>query len=192
MGSALWDFTKRKLAVCYRRLNTTYRSRLQGKSRAITITWGRQIGPKRRQSALWNQLFMVRKTKKVKCTLVQELRLCTGCTAHRGTTALEGVRGQRHAPAAIYPLERPGTHYTRGWVGPRAGVDRCGNSRPPPGFAPWTVQPVASRYTDYATRPTLHSRKQHVKSPVSIILHSRKVTVQPCTGTEALYRPYGP
>ena len=33
-------------------------------------------------------------------------------------------------------------------MGPRAG-------RPPPGFNPWTVQPVASRYTDYATRPTI-------------------------------------
>jgi hypothetical protein len=25
---------------------------------------------------------------------------------------------------------------------------------PPLGFDPWTVQPVAIRYTDYATRPT--------------------------------------
>jgi len=39
-------------------------------------------------------------------------------------------------------------------VGPRTGLDRCGKSRPPPGFDPRTVQPVASRYTDYATRPT--------------------------------------
>ena len=39
-------------------------------------------------------------------------------------------------------------------MGPRAGLDRCGKSRPPPGFDPRTVQPVASRYTDYATRPT--------------------------------------
>jgi hypothetical protein len=45
--------------------------------------------------------------------------------------ALEGVRGQRHAPAALYPRERPGTHCTGGWVGPRAGLDRCGKSRPP-------------------------------------------------------------
>ena len=46
------------------------------------------------------------------------------------TTALEGVRGQRHAPAALYPRERPGTHCTGGWVDPRAGLDRCGKSRP--------------------------------------------------------------
>jgi hypothetical protein len=28
------------------------------------------------------------------------------------------VRGQRHAPAALYPQERPGTHCTGGWEGP--------------------------------------------------------------------------
>jgi len=58
---------------------------------------------------------------------------CTGRTAHRGSRgiallfldqALEGVRGQHHAPAVLYPRERPGTHCTGGWVGPRAGLDR--------------------------------------------------------------------
>jgi hypothetical protein len=40
------------------------------------------------------------------------------------TTALGGVSGQRHAPAALYPRERaPGTHWTGGWVGLRAGLD---------------------------------------------------------------------
>jgi len=33
------------------------------------------------------------------------------------------VSGQQHAPAALYPRERPGTHFTGGWVGPRAGLD---------------------------------------------------------------------
>jgi hypothetical protein len=65
------------------------------------------------------------------------------------------VRDQPHAPAALYLRERPGTHWTGGWVGPRAGLDRCEISRPPPGFDPRTVQPVASRYTDWATGPTL-------------------------------------
>jgi len=62
-------------------------------------------------------------------------------------------RGQRHTPAALYPWERPGTHCTGGWMGPRAGLDRCRKSRPPPGFDPRTVQPVASRYTGSASRP---------------------------------------
>ena len=56
------------------------------------------------------------------------------------------------------PQERPGTHCTGGWVGPRAGLDWCGKSRPPPGFDPWTVQPVASRYTDCATRPNAKTK----------------------------------
>jgi hypothetical protein len=34
-------------------------------------------------------------------------------------------------------------------VGPRAGLDRAENLAPP-GFDPQTVQPVVSRYTDYA------------------------------------------
>jgi len=67
------------------------------------------------------------------------------------------MSGQRHAPAALYPRERPGTHCTGGWVGPSTGLDRCGNLAPPPGFDHRTVQPVASRYTDYASRPTVES-----------------------------------
>ena len=58
------------------------------------------------------------------------------------------MRGQRRAPAALYPRERAGTHCTGGWVGPRTGLDKCGKSRPAPGFDPRTVHPVASRYTD--------------------------------------------
>jgi hypothetical protein len=33
---------------------------------------------------------------------------------------------------------------------PRVGLDGCGKSRPPLGFDPWTVQPIASRCTDKA------------------------------------------
>jgi hypothetical protein len=40
-------------------------------------------------------------------------------------------------------------------LGLRAGLDRCGKPRPPPGFNPHTIQPVGSRYTDYATWPIM-------------------------------------
>ena len=40
-----------------------------------------------------------------------------------------GMGGQHHAPTAL-PLERPDTHCTGGWVGPRAGLEGCGKSRP--------------------------------------------------------------
>jgi hypothetical protein len=51
---------------------------------------------------------------------------------------------------SLYPRERPGTHCIGGWMGPRAGLDGCGKSRPPLRFDRRTVQPVASRYTDWA------------------------------------------
>ena len=57
---------------------------------------------------------------KVKCTLVQALRPCTGRTAYRGNRGIallfhdngtiRGVRGQRHGPTALYLRERPDTH----------------------------------------------------------------------------------
>ena len=39
------------------------------------------------------------------------------------------VGGQLHAPAALPPGKRPGTHCIVGWVGPRAGLDGCEKSR---------------------------------------------------------------
>jgi len=47
------------------------------------------------------------------------------------TAALEGVSGQQHAPAALYPRERKGAQFTGGWVGPRAGLDGRETSSPP-------------------------------------------------------------
>jgi hypothetical protein len=58
--------------------------------------------------------------------------------------------GQRHAPAALSLGKRPGTYCVGGWVGPRAGLDGYEKISLLPEFDPWTVQPVASRYTDYA------------------------------------------
>jgi hypothetical protein len=46
------------------------------------------------------------------------------------TSALDGVGGQRHAPAALSPGKRPSTHCIGEEVGSRAGLDRCGKSRP--------------------------------------------------------------
>jgi hypothetical protein len=36
--------------------------------------------------------------------------------------------GRRHAPAAL-PPEKTRTHCIGGWMGPRAGLNRCGKSR---------------------------------------------------------------
>jgi hypothetical protein len=39
------------------------------------------------------------------------------------TSALDGVGGQCHDPAALLPGKRPGTHCTGGWVGPGVVLD---------------------------------------------------------------------
>ena len=45
------------------------------------------------------------------------------------TSALDGVRGQRHVPAAL-PRDRSGTYGIGGWVDPMTGLDGRGESRP--------------------------------------------------------------
>jgi len=47
----------------------------------------------------------------------------------RGTR--RAVSGQQHASAALYPRERPRTHFTGGWVDPRSGLDGRKISSPP-------------------------------------------------------------
>ena len=58
-----------------------------------------------------------------------------------------GVSGQQHAPAALYPRERPGIHFTGGKVGPQ-GRSGGAENLIPTGIRSQTVQPVVSRYTD--------------------------------------------
>jgi hypothetical protein len=46
------------------------------------------------------------------------------------TSALDGVSGQRYAPAELYTRERtPGTHCTGGWMGLRSGLDTDGTEK---------------------------------------------------------------
>jgi len=70
----------------------------------------------------------------------------------RGTR--RGVSGQQHAPAALYLWERPGTHFTGGWVGPRAGLDGQKLSSPP-GFDPGLSSPF-SRLSKKLTEGRVH------------------------------------
>ena len=63
------------------------------------------------------------------------------------------MRGQPHAPAALYPRERPGTHCTGSWVGPRAGLDRWGKSRPPPTGIWSPDRPARSQSLDRLSYP---------------------------------------
>jgi hypothetical protein len=53
-------------------------------------------------------------------------------------------------PWPLYPQERPSVHCLGGWVGPRAGLDKCGKISSPPGFDTQNTKPVESLYTDWA------------------------------------------
>ena len=59
-----------------------------------------------------------------------------------------GVGGQRHAPAAFTPGKTRYPLYRR-VGGPQGRSGWVQKISPPPGFDPWTIQPIASRYTDY-------------------------------------------
>ena len=58
--------------------------------------------------------------------------------------------GQRYTPAALPPGKTRYPLYRR-LGGPQGRSGRMRKIPTPPGFDLWTVQPVASRYTDWAT-----------------------------------------
>ena len=60
-----------------------------------------------------------------------------------------GVGGQHHTPAALPPGKTQYPLHKR-LGGPQGRSGRVGKISPPPGFDPRTVQPVESRYTDWA------------------------------------------
>jgi hypothetical protein len=65
------------------------------------------------------------------------------------TSALDGVGVQRHAPVALAPGKSPYS-LCRRLGGPQGRSERVRKISLPPGFEARTVQPVASRYTDWA------------------------------------------
>jgi len=83
---------------------------------------------------------------KVKCTLVQALRLCTGRTAHRESRGIallfhdqrhkKWVRGQHHAPGALYPRGKTRYPLYRRLGGPQGRSGQVRKISPPPGFDP--------------------------------------------------------
>jgi hypothetical protein len=97
------------------------------------------------------------KKVKVKCTLVQALRLCTGRTAHRGSRGIallfhdhgsrRGEGSGSHSGRFLPPGKTRYPMYRR-LGGPQGRSGQVRKISPPLGFDPRTVQPVASRYTD--------------------------------------------
>jgi hypothetical protein len=89
----------------------------------------------------------------VKVTLVQALRLSTGRTAHRESRGRRGEGSGSRPGHSIPPGKTRYSLYRRlGGTQVRSGQVR--KISPAPVFDSRTVQPVANRYADYATRPT--------------------------------------
>jgi hypothetical protein len=105
---------------------------------------------------------------KVKCTLVQALRLCTGRTAHRVSRCialpfLEGGEGSASRPGRSLPPEKTRFPLYRRLGGPQGRSGQARKILLPPGFDPRTVQPVARCYTDWATWPTRSVKADYTK-----------------------------
>jgi hypothetical protein len=92
----------------------------------------------------WKKAFI---SNVLKCTAVGDVEEGKGhpVTGHQGPRGVSrGIAllilnlGARRGwvvsttPRPFYPLEKPSTHCTGSWVGPRAGLDVCEKSRPPP------------------------------------------------------------
>ena len=60
-----------------------------------------------------------------------------------------GVGGQLHTPAALFPGKTRYPLYRR-LGGPQGRSGQVRKLSPPLGFNPWTVQPIASHYTNCA------------------------------------------
>jgi hypothetical protein len=111
-------------------------------------------------------------------------------STHYLTSALDGGEWSSSHPGLFTPRARaPGTHWTRGWVGPRAVLDavvkrkipsrrRESNPRTP------IVQPVAQRYTDWAVTALGHRFIESTCSCVSVfpfVYFPSTVTLNQCT-----------
>jgi len=117
--------------------------------------------------------------KMVNCTPLQALWLCTGCTARRGSRGIallflnHGTRKGLAVSVTSRPLFTAGKDpvpivQENGWApGP---VWTGAEIVAPPGFDLRTVQPLASHYTDCATRAT-SLRMSGAIFPTPIHLH---------------------
>ena len=76
-------------------------------------------------------------------------------------SALDGMEGQRHAPTTLPPWKTRYPLYRR-LGGPQGRSGRVRKISPPPGFDPWTIQPTASRYTDWAIPTHICLRRHHI------------------------------
>jgi hypothetical protein len=88
------------------------------------------------------------------------------------TSPLEGCEGSASRPGRTLPPGKTRYPFYRRLGGPQGRSGQVRKISPSPGFDPRTVQPVGSRYTDYATRPTNDVNSDPYKHKLSLRLCS--------------------
>jgi hypothetical protein len=136
----------------------------------------------------------VREKVKVKVTPVQALRLCTGRMAHRGSRGIallfhdHSTRrgwGVSVMPQPLFTPWKDPVPIVQEVGGPQ---DQCGQVRKishPLGFDPWTIHPIASPYTNYATQPK-KCKVQSFKMKVILGKRKRKMNGKLCNECQIL------
>jgi hypothetical protein len=64
-------------------------------------------------------------------------------------------------PWPLYPQERAGTHCIRGWMGPKAGLDRCRKSRLHQDVIPGLSGPYRVAISTELSQPTYNRQSFH-------------------------------
>ena len=107
--------------------------------------------------SLWMIALLHKVKVKVKCTLVQALRLCTGRLTNRGSRGIallfldHGTRRREGSASRLGRFLPPGKcryPFYRRLGGPQGRSGRVRKISPPPVFDLQTVQPIASNYTN--------------------------------------------
>ena len=96
------------------------------------------------------------------------------------------VGGQRQAPVALSPRNRPCTNCTGGWVGRRVGRVKALR------LCTGRTAHRGSRGIALLFHDQRHSKWVRGQRHAPAALYHRERPGTHCTGTEALYRPYGP
>jgi len=120
---------------------------------------------------------------KVKCTFVQALMLCTGRTAHKGSRDIalllldHDTRRGWGISVTPRPLFTPGKDpvpivQEAGGGGIPGSVWTGAEYLAPTGIRSRTIEPVASGYTDWATRP-LNAVHEYIKTHFLVISEAR-------------------
>jgi hypothetical protein len=103
--------------------------------------------------------------------------------------ALEGGEGSASCPGCSLPPGKTPYPLYRRLGGPQGWSGQVQKILPPPGFDPRTIQPMASRYTIYATRPNFGCNTRWFKYDRDWFFLNHNCQTLTCTCQSPTYSP---